>query len=298
MKYNKLGKTEMLVSQLGLGGANLGGEAVTDQQAELVVHAALELGINFIDTATSYGESERRIGLALQGRRDQVIVASKVGIGRDNDSYSYDATIRAVESSLRKLQTDYIDLIQIHSLENAGHERVRHETLPALQKLKEQGKVRSIGVSERKTCFIEPYVQEEMIDAIQLFGLYTLIDQSAAERLFPHTRRNHMGILLASPLMMGILADNPAPFINRNENLYIESQARMAQLSFLRKSDEPGSLVEAAMRFCISCPDISVTLTGTTDAKELLQNVGYCDGIGLDPGDQQRVLDLFRGQKL
>lgn len=298
MQYSELGKTGLQVSQLGLGGANLGERAVSDEQAETAVHAALDLGINFIDTAASYGQSERRIGLALRGRRNEVILASKVGKGAGSESYTYEQTILSVERSLQLLQTDHIDLIQIHSLENAGDETVRNETLPALQRLQEQGKVRFIGVSSRKASLMEPYVREATIDAIQPFGTYTLIDQSAGECLFPETRRNRIGVVMASPLWMGILADNPAPYIDRNGELFLDSQARMEKLSFLRDSAGPGGLVEAAMRFCLGCPDIAVTLTGTTDVKELQRNVGYCDGKGLDPVQEQRVLELFRGQEL
>ncbi|WP_135554052.1 aldo/keto reductase [Paenibacillus cymbidii] len=299
MQYSELGRTGLRVSRLGLGGANMGEQqAVSDRQAETLVHAALDRGITFIDTAASYGESERRIGLALKGRRNQAIVASKVGKGHGSDSYSYERTIQSVERSLQLLRMDHIDLMQIHSLENAGDERVRSETLPALKKLQEQGKIRFIGVSGRKARSIEPYVQDGTIDAIQPFGTYTLIDQSADEWLFPHTRHNRIGVVLASPLWMGILADQPAPFLDRNGELVTESQARMEKISFLRKSAGPGGLVEAAMRFCISCPDISVTLTGTTDVQELLHNADYCDGKGLDPEEQQRVLELFRHQPL
>lgn len=299
MEYKMLGKTGFRVSKLGLGGANMGdAQRVTDREAETVVHAAIDLGINFIDTAASYGESERRIGAALRGgRRDKVILASKVGKGAERESYSYDNTIRSVEESLRRLQTNCIDLIQLHSLERSGEETARNETIPAFLKLKEQGKVRAIGVSSRLASLMEPFVREGIVDAIQLFGTYTLIDHTANDTLFPYTRQNDIGVVMASPLWMGILADNPAHFLLNSKEMLAKSEERKAQLAFLRKSAEPGSLIEPAMRFCLSCPDAAVTLTGTTSAAELEKNMSYCDQ-GLDPEDERRVLALFRGEPL
>lgn len=298
MKYTTLGKTGFHVSKLGLGGANIGESYTTDRQAEKVVHAAIDYGINFVDTAASYGESERRIGEALRGRRDQVILASKIGIGKDNASYGYNSTIRSVEKSLRRLQTDHIDLIQLHSLEASGDETALNETLPALQKLKEQGKVRAIGVSARQAVLLVRYITEGLVDTIQPFGTYTLIDHTANDVLFPYTRQNNVGVVLASPLWMGILADHPAPFIDKEGDFFGKSECRKEKIKFLRNSNEPGGLVEAAMRFCLACPDISVTLTGTTKIAELEKNVSYCDGKGLESEEQERLLTLFRGEAL
>ncbi|GGD53501.1 aldo/keto reductase [Paenibacillus nasutitermitis] len=299
MEYTQLGRTGWQVSKLGLGGAPLGGDfgETTDREVEDVVHAAIDLGINFFDTAPLYGqgESERRLGLALRGRRDRVILATKAVMR--GESYSYDNTIRSVEESLRRLQTDWIDLIQLHELESCGEEMARNETLPAFRTLLEQGKVRALGVNAGQLGLLLPFVQENLVDTVQTFGKYTLIDHTAAEILFPHTRVHGTGVIHGSPLAMGMLADSPAPFLHKYPAKLQEAERRKAELAFLRQPG-PGGLIQSAMRFCLGCPDISVTLTGTTDIRELTRNASYCDGKGLDPEIEGRVLSTFKGEAM
>ncbi len=297
MEYTQLGRTGWRVSKLGLGGAPLGGDfgETNDREVVEVVHAAIDLGVNFFDTAPLYGsgESERRLGLALRGRRDQVVLATKAVMR--GESYSYENTIQSVEESLRRLQTDWIDLIQLHELETCGAEMAINETIPAFRKLQEQGKVRAIGVNAGRVGMLLPFVQEGLIDTVQTFGKYTLIDHTAADILFPHTQQHGVGVIHGSPLAMGVLADNPAPFMLKYEANLREAERRKAELAFLRQPGV-GGLIEPAMRFCLGCPDIAVTLTGTTSVKELTRNVSYCDGKGLEPEALRQVLSLFRGE--
>ncbi|MNR39105.1 hypothetical protein D3C85_1572760 [compost metagenome] len=96
---------------------------------------------------------------------------------------------------------------------------------------------------------------------------------------------------------MGILADQPAPFLHQNQSLLEESNRRMEQLQFLRKS-EPKGLVEPSMRFSLTCPDIAITLTGTTSIRSLQANVNYCDGVGFSDEELEKVFALFPGQRL
>lgn len=297
MEYALLGNTGMKVSRLGLGGAPLGGDfgGVTDQEVVDVVHAAMDLGINFIDTAPLYGkgESERRIGLALSGgKRDKVILATKAVMR--GEAYSYDNTIRCVEESLRRLRTDTIDLIQLHEAEMTTFDEAMAGTVAAFLKLKEQGKVRAIGVNAGKLDLLEPYIRTGEIDTVQIWGRYNLIDQTAKDQLFAIAREHGIGIINGSVLAMGILADSPAPFLQR-ESLLEEAERRKKAISFLRKT-EPKGLVEPAMRFSLSCPDIAVTLTGTTSVRSLTLNAGYCDGHGLSAEEHAKVTALFSGK--
>lgn len=299
MEYTQLGRTGWKVSKLGLGGAPLGGDfgETNDREVEKVVHAAIDLGINFFDTAPLYGrgESERRLGLALRGRRDRVILATKAVMR--GDSYSYENTIRSVEESLDRLQTDFIDLIQLHELETCGEETAMSDTLPAFRKLQEQGKVRAIGVNAGRVAMLLPFVQEGLVDTVQTFGKYTLIDHTASDILFPHTRGHGVGVIHGSPLAMGVLADSPAPFMANYQAKLQEGERRKAELAFLRQPGA-GGLIEPAMRFSLGCPDIAVTLTGTTSVLELAKNASYCDGKGLAPELLEQVLSLFKGEAM
>ncbi|MDR6553752.1 aldo/keto reductase [Paenibacillus qinlingensis] len=298
MEYTTFGRTGLRVSKLGLGGAPLGGVfgPADEQGVEKMIHEALDSGINFIDTAPSYGrgESERRIGKALiGGRRNEVVLASKaVGPG---ESFDYATTIRSVEHSLERLQTDWIDLLQIHDVEQVSYETIVNETLPALEKLREDGKIRYIGVSTRILSLLERYARINRFDSIQFYARYMLIDHTAKDALLPLAAEKEIGVINGSVLGLGLLADTPAPFLN--PNIIDEAAKRMEQLTFLRKT-EPHGLVEPAMRFSLSQPAIHVTLTGAATREVLRANLAFCDGHGLDLEDQQRVYALFQGKSL
>ncbi|NGP44899.1 aldo/keto reductase [Bacillaceae bacterium SIJ1] len=294
MQYTELGKTGITVSKLGLGGAPIGGDFsdITDPKAIEVIHAALDLGVNFFDTAPLYGrgESERRFGIALKGRRENIVLATKAVMR--GDSYSYDNTIQCVEESLQRLQTDYIDLIQLHEAECTTYEEAMEGTMAAFLKLKEQGKVRAIGVNAGQTELLIPYIKSGKIDTIQTFSKYMLIDHTAKDELIPLAKKMNVGVINGSPLGMGVLADAPAPFLLKNTALLAEAEKRKEQISFLRKT-EPKGLIEPAMRFSLSHPNIAVTLTGTTSLNSLKKNARYCDGRGLTEDEQRRVYELF-----
>ncbi|MCS7460596.1 aldo/keto reductase [Paenibacillus doosanensis] len=299
MEYTVLGRTGIRVSRLGLGGAPLGGDfgATSDKEAVDTVHAALDAGVTFFDTAPLYGrgESERRLGLALQGKRPQAVIATKAVMR--GEPYTYDNTIKSVEMSLRRLQTDWIDLIQLHETEATTFEEAREGTLAAFERLKRDGKVRAIGANGRNTDILAQYLRTGLLDTAQTYCRYTLIDHSAREHVFPLAREYGAAVINGSPLNMGVLADTPAPFLQNNPELLEEAGRRMRMLDFLRKPG-PHGLVEAAMRFSLTCPDIAVTLTGAASPDIVAQNAAYCDGQGLEEPELLRVLELFAGKPL
>lgn len=299
MEYSNLGKTGLTVSRLGLGGAPIGGDFgdVSDQQAIDVIHTAIDLGINFFDTAPLYGrgESERRYGIALKGKRERVVLATKAVMR--GDPYTYENTISSVESSLHRLQTDYIDLIQLHEAEHVPFEIAMNGTIAAFLKLKEQGKVRAIGVNAGRLELLFPFIKTGEIDTVQTFSKYTLLDHTAKDILFPLAKEAGVGIINGSPLGMGVLTDKPAPFLQKNEKLLKEAKKRKEQLSFLKKTG-PNGLIEPAMRFSLSCPDIAVTLSGTTSLRSLKLNASYCDGKGLGTEELKKVYELFENKPL
>ncbi|UKS28368.1 aldo/keto reductase [Paenibacillus sp. HWE-109] len=298
MEYTTLGRTGLRVSKLGLGGAPLGGVfgPADVQSVEKMIHEAIDGGINFIDTAPSYGrgESERRIGLALSGvRRKQVVLASKaVGPG---ESFDYATTIRSVEASLERLRTDWIDLLQIHDAEQVPYETIVNETLPALEKLRKDGKIRYIGITTRILPLLMRFVRLNRFDSIQFYTRYMLIDHTAKDELIPLAAEAGIGVINGSVLGLGLLADTPASFLR--PGIVEEAAQRMEQLQFLRKT-EPHGLVEPAMRFSLSQQAIHVTLTGATSSEVLRANMAICDGRGLAAEELNRVYALFQGKSL
>ncbi|MDQ6421435.1 aldo/keto reductase [Paenibacillus sp. LHD-117] len=298
MEFTRFGNTGLTVSKLGLGGAPLGGVYGQTDEAEVeqLIHEALDADINFIDTAPMYGdgESERRIGKALAGgRRNQVVLATKAV--RSDRQYDYASTIQSVEQSLQRLQTDWIDLLQIHDVEYQPWETIIEETIPALQRLKEDGKIRYLGVTTRQLPLLMRYMKTGLFDSIQFYSRYMLIDHTAKDEVMPLAKEMGIGVINGSVLGMGVLADAPAHFLE--EENQTDVARRLEMIKFLRTS-EPKGLIEPAMRFSLSNPDIHVTLMGTASLRSLRKNISYCDGVSFNEEHRQELYRLFDKQKL
>jgi aryl-alcohol dehydrogenase-like predicted oxidoreductase len=213
MNYRLLGRTGVRVSPLCLGTMNFGGPT-PEAESIRMVHTALEAGINFIDSANVYvdGESERVVGKALGGgRRAKVILATKVHFPQSDDpndrGNSRRHIMQAVDDSLRRLDTDWIDLYQIHRPEFDTHQG---ETLRALDDLVRQGKVRYIGCST-----FPAWMVMEALSISERYGLarfvseqppYNLLDRRIENELVPFAQRYNLALLPWSPLAMGVLA--------------------------------------------------------------------------------------------
>lgn len=213
MEYRILGRTGVRVSPLCLGTMNFGG-ATPEPESLRIMHQALDAGINFVDTANMYvrGESERVVGNALtEGRREKVILATKVHFPQSDDpndrGNSRRHIMQAVEDSLRRLQTEWIDLYQIH---RPVFDVPQEETLRALDDLIRQGKVRYIGCST-----FPAWMVMEALSTSERHGLaryvteqppYNLLDRRIENELVPLAQRYNLGLLPWSPLGMGILA--------------------------------------------------------------------------------------------
>jgi len=212
MEYRTLGRTGIKVSPYALGALALGtpiGNPDPDDSAR-IIHKALDAGINFVDTADAYGESEVAVGKALKGRRDNVVLATKVGRPTGEDPNQQGASRRwimtAVENSLRRLQTDYIDLYQLHRPDPGTD---IEETLSAMSDLIHSGKVRVIGASGTQAS--------DMIEAqwaAERRGLarfrteqppYSILSRGIEREVLPIAQRYGMGILVWGPLAQGML---------------------------------------------------------------------------------------------
>ena len=155
MQYRKLGKTRLNVSLIGFGASPLGNEfgEIEEKEGERAVHFAIDQGINFFDVSPYYGLklAETRLGKFLYGKRKKIYLATKMGrygssIPQDFD-YSASRVRSSLEESLKRLQTDYIDVFQVHDIEFGRQEQIINETIPAMLKLKEEGKVRFVGIT-------------------------------------------------------------------------------------------------------------------------------------------------------
>lgn len=295
-QYTTFGRTGLRVSILGLGGAALGNcyGPVEERNALRTVQAAVDAGINFIDTAPRYGDglSEMRIGrvLAASRRRDQVILATKVGYVPPGLGYDRATTVTAVEASLVRLQTDVIDLIQIHEIDQVPLAQVVGETLVGLQRLQQAGKVRFFGITGENLHRLAQAADTGIFDAVQTYRHYMLTDHAAARRLLPVAARHRLGVINGAPLGMGLLA-GAGPRLWQLP----PSGAVTAEVQQLRTlAGRFGLTLPAlALRFSLSHPGISVTIPGAGNPAEVAANVAAWEAGPL-PADALAAIARIR----
>ena len=207
LEARRLGRTEMRPKALGLGCAFFGASHHTDRDAIEGIRRAIELGINFLDTSAGYGESERRVGLALEGGwREKVYLETKTGTHPERrGDYSAEATRWSVQNSLKLLKTDYLDAVLIHDPPDIEDPLAPGRALDELLKMKEEGIVRHIGLGVRSHDFHRRAIETGHIEIILSYLDYTLLNQSAAKTTIPLTEQHDVGLILASILGMGKL---------------------------------------------------------------------------------------------
>lgn len=190
----------MQVTEIGLGCARMGMADRTDENAIAGIRLAIEHGINYIDTSAGYGESERRVGLALQGGwREKVFLQTKTGTNpQRRGDYTAEGTRWSVENSLRLLRTDYLDTVLIHDPSDVAVPLSPGHALDELLRMKEKGLVRHVGIGCRQHEFHRRAIETGRIDVVLTFLDYTLLDQSAGQTTLPLARRYGVGVQLAS----------------------------------------------------------------------------------------------------
>lgn len=282
MHYRPLGRTGIQVSPLALGSMMFSSFGNSDQnEVNRMVDTALAAGVNIIDTADAYGESEEMLGEALKGRRDEVVLASKfarpIGDDPNHRGGSRRWIMTAVENSLRRLRTDHLDLYQMH---RPDPETDIEETLSALTDLVRSGKVRAIGTSDMPAS--------DMVEAqwiAERRGLerfrteqphYSLLDRTIEREVLPVAQRYGMGTLIWSPLASGMLTGR----VRRGQETDLRRTRLFAALRDERRidaveelislADEAGmSLTHLALAFVIAHPGVSAALIGPRTMEQL-----------------------------
>ena len=286
MQYRTLGKTGIKVSAYCLGAMMFGGIANADHDdAVRIIHKALDTGINFIDTADAYsrGESEEIVGKALKGRRDNIVLATKAHLPMGDDpnerGNSRRWLVREVEASLRRLQTDYIDLYQIH---RPSPDTDIEETLSALTDLMRAGKVRAIGSS---TFPASDIVEAQWV--AERRGLarfrseqppYSILSRGIEREVLPVCQRYGMGVMVWSPLAKGMLTgryrkDQPLPDSLRVRFLgkQMSDEARLdAVEQLILVAEQAGlSLTHMSMAFAVAHPGVTSAILGPRTMEQL-----------------------------
>ena len=309
MKYKTLGKTGLRVSAVGLGTMVHAGHfgPMKDSESLSAIETALDLGVNFIDTSDAYGAgySETLLGNALKGKRDKIIIATKggnvmVGPNRGKRIFEPDYIERVMDDSLHRLQTDYIDLYQLHNPTVDVIER--GEVWQVLEQAKQAGKIRHYGVSINTMEEGMAAVKDGRAETVQVE--YNLLTQAPAEQIFPLAQQANVGVIARIPLKRGILTGkltqaDEARFQGEDVRArsfkgeaFAKELAKAAQLRFLVHGPVE-TLTQAAIAFCIAHPAVSVVIPGARNADQMRENAAGAD-IDIPPADLDKIGDLWR----
>jgi L-galactose dehydrogenase len=278
MRYKSLGKTGIDVSVISFGGAPLGNEfgGIDLAEGERAVHLAIERGITLFDTSPYYGRtlSETRLGEALRGRRNQVILSSKCG---RYDAASFDfseARVKSsVDESLRRLGTDHLDLLVAHDIEFGDREQIVHETVPAMRDLQQAGKIRAVGISGLPLKILADVATRAQVDFVLSYCRYNPLIQDMDTLLTPVLEKQGIGLLNAAPVHLrlltkeGALAKHPAPEAVK------QAGAAIVQ-ACIRHYADPAIV---ALQFCLRHPYAASTCIGMSSQREVEQNLTALD---------------------
>lgn len=283
MKYNRLVEQSTLVSEIGLGawqlGVNSGWKGMTDEEATEMVHKAIELGVNFFDTAPNYGRgtSESRLGAALKNYdRDTIVINTKFGhtdAGKTN--YSSDTLRESLEGSLRRLQVDYVDSLILHSPPFELLDGNKNDHYEILEKLKEEGKIRAYGASLDTYDQINLLLQTTQSKVIELF--FNILHQDPA-RAFEMAKEKKVGIIVKIPLDSGWLSgkyDENSVFTDiRKRWKASDIQTRAMLVNRIKEIIHPETnLSQMAISFCLAYDAVSTVIPGNTSIQQLTNNM-------------------------
>jgi len=288
-----LGNTGIEVSPLGFGASPLGEEfgPIDVGEGARAVHEALDRGVNFFDTSPFYGRtlSEKRLGEALEGRRDRAVVATKCGrYGQEDFDFSAERITRSIDESLGRLRTDYVDVLHLHDVEFGDRDQILYETLPALARIKESGKARAIGVTGLQLELLADLAEAFPVDVVLTYARYNLAIQDIDARLAPLCRERGIGLINASPLLLGALTDGGPPSWHPGDPELLLAARRAGALC----RERGASLAVVAMRFALDHADVASTLVGIRTREELSQNLEALQAeVDPDlPADVQAIL--------
>ena len=287
MEYRILGKTGLEVSRVGVGCWQMGGEitgwtGTNDEESIATIHRAEDLGINLLDTARTYGEghSEEVIGQALKDRRDRYIVATKVGPITDDpdEEKARQWIVEACEGSLQRLQTDYIDVYQLHTV---PHEDTMAAVMDALAGLKKEGKIRWFGISTNEIDAVRKLLALGELSMLQVG--YNLLYRDGEELLRLAAREN-LGTLIRVPLGSGALSGryfNTRPRlddVDKRRERFSSDRAeatfeKLSELLFLTEG-EKRTMVQAALRFVLDTEGVTSVIPGAKSRAQLEENAG------------------------
>ncbi len=284
MRYRRFGKTDWQVSEIGMGGSwfygrpEMGLEPVSHGVA--VVERAFERGVNYFDTAPLYGKgrSEEVLGHALKGVTEPYYLATKVGYFPEPFDYTRDSVMRGFEASLRRLQRDRVDLVQIHESEQAGWEGVfgAGRALDTLREIRDQGMATHIGLTGSDLELMVRILREaDDFVSVVTYLKYDLLVQEAKKILVPAAHELDVAVILASPLHGGLLGSKRDHW--RDSGRYGDAFEKQERVDSVLEKHGLES-VDTGLRYLLSDERVSIILSGVDSVAEVDRSVAVSDG--------------------
>jgi aryl-alcohol dehydrogenase-like predicted oxidoreductase len=293
LERRKFGKTDMNVAILGFGGAEIGYEQTDQATVTKLLNAALDAGLNVIDTAECYIDSEVQVGEAIAGRRKEFFLFTKCGHivdGKDHGSdWSKPGIMKSVERSLKRLKTEAVDLVQLHSC--GIDELKKGECIEALEQAKKEGKTRYIGYSgDSKTA--KYAVESGRFDSLQTS--VNICDQECIDLVLPLAKEKNMGVIAKRPIANAVWRYDAKP----PQDYHLEYWKRLQELKYpfaigdARKKEGPDGPAAIAMRFTAMQPAVDVLIVGTSKPERWKQNADLMQAGPLS----KELLDSIRAR--
>jgi aryl-alcohol dehydrogenase-like predicted oxidoreductase len=281
MTYSTLGNSKLAISKIGFGCMSLESDPAN---SITLLHKAIDLGINFFDTADLYqqGMNEEMVGKALKQKRGDVLLATKVGnqLRADGNGWDWNASkqyiLAAIEKSLQRLQTDYIDLYQLHG---GTIDDPIDETIEAFELLQQQGKIRYYGISSIRPNVIREYVKRSRLVSVMM--QYGLLDRRPEEECLPLLKQNNIGVLARGTLAKGLLTGKPAAsFLNHSTETVKDIAAAVNKIS-----GEERTASQTAIQFALQQEAITCAVVGIRTMEQLQEVAATTDTLPLSPAE-------------
>lgn len=285
MRYHQLGNSPLTVSVIGFGCMSL---KPGHPENSGILHRAIEMGVNFFDTADLYdkGENEKLVGQAFKEKRKDLILATKVGNQwrPDGSGWDWNASkayiVSAVDQSLQRLQTDYIDLYQLHGgmiTDNIG------ETIEAFEQLKNSGKIRAYGISSIRPNVIREYVNRSSIDTVMM--QYSLLDRRPEEECIPLLQKNNITVMSRGGIAQGLLAGKPVKdYLGLNA---VQIQGTVDAIAKLSSTERKPA--QTALQFVLS--QVPIAIAGIRTMEQLEELVKTPDTAALT----EKEIEMLKG---
>ncbi|NNF00510.1 MAG: aldo/keto reductase [Pyrinomonadaceae bacterium] len=287
MELKKLGKTDLEVSRLGFGGAEIGQQEATQETVTELLNSAIDAGLNLVDTAAAYWKSEEMIGNAIRGRRKEIVLISKCGAvdGFTRSDWTKKGILETIERSLQRLQTDYLDIEQLHSCSSEILER--GEVIEALIVAKERGHIRYAGYSGDGEDAVTA-IRTDFFDTLQTS--VSIADQEAIDLTIPLAKDGEIGVIAKRPIANAVWRHDSKPA----DAYHHEYWDRVQDLQYDFLEGDLTESVARALSFTLSVDGVATAIVGTTKPSRWQENAEMLEQVDFSSDDFRRIRERWQ----